>query len=78
MFLRNICFIAFSLVPGYPQVFACRHYLLQKCNTFWRSNPKENFEPQGTDNFSKARSDLANFQTKWRLCFSCSFKYFFA
>ena len=42
MFIRNICFIAFSLVPGYPQVFACRHYLLQKCNTFWRSNPKEN------------------------------------
>lgn len=49
-------FYSLQLVPGYPQVFACRHYLLQKCNTFWRSNPKENFEPQGTDNFSKARS----------------------
>ena len=35
-------FYSLQLVPGYPQVFACRHYLLQKCNTFWRSNPKEN------------------------------------
>ena len=50
-------FYSLQLVPRYPQVFACRHYLLQKCNTFWRSNPKENFEPQGTDKiFSKARS----------------------